>query len=209
VRPKNPCRKAKLCHWLVIQNECGFFRPLAFRLNHELAQFFRRTNGLPSRLFLGLGDFVQLRKVSIRVGGKFTRQLIFDPPDFFENSDEPTPEPTDKPNEPKTPREPREKQQPGGFAANCKFETASMGEAGVIYEAEQQGRTIIIRWNSDHPFYKRFVLENQQDKGMLAAADYLVYSLACAELLSLNDDNVELIQTFKATMSANLRTLLS
>jgi hypothetical protein len=84
-----------------------------------------------------------------------------------------------------------------------------MGEAGVIYEAEQQRRTIIIRWNSDHPFYKRFVLENQQDKGMLAAADYLVYSLACAELLSLNDDNVELIQTFKATMSANLRTLLS
>ena len=131
------------------------------------------------------------------------------PKEKREPSDEPTPEPTGKPNEPKTPREPREKQQPGGFAANCKFETASMGEAGVIYEADQQGRTIIIRWNSDHPFYKRFVLENQQDKGMLAAADYLVYSLACAELLSLNDDNVELIQTFKATMSANLRTLLS
>jgi Histidine kinase-, DNA gyrase B-, and HSP90-like ATPase len=131
------------------------------------------------------------------------------PKEKREPSDEPKPEPTDKPNEPKTPREPREKQQPGGFAANCKFETASMGEAGVIYEAEQQGRTIIIRWNSDHPFYKRFVLENQQDKGMLAAADYLVYSLACAELLSLNDENVELIQTFKATMSANLRTLLS
>ena len=106
-------------------------------------------------------------------------------------------------------REPRERQQPGGFAANCRFETASMGEAGVIYEANQQGRTIIIRWNSDHPFYKRFVLENQQDKAMLAASDYLVYSLACAELVSLNDDNVELIQNFKTTMSVNLRTLLS
>lgn len=126
-----------------------------------------------------------------------------------EPSTEPKSETPDKPGEPKTPREPREKQQPGGFAANCRFETASMRESGAIYEAEQQGRTIIIRWNSDHPFYKRFVLENQQDKGMLAAADYLVYSLACAELLSLNDDNVDLIQTFKSTMSANLRTLLS
>lgn len=106
-------------------------------------------------------------------------------------------------------REPREKQQPGGFAGICRFDTASMGEAGVIYEAEQQGRTIIIRWNSDHPFYKRFILDNQQDKGMLAAADYLIYSLACAELISVNEDNVELIQNFKTTISVNLRTLLS
>ena len=126
-----------------------------------------------------------------------------------EPSTEPKSETPDKPGEPKTPREPRDKQQPGGFAANCRFETASMTESGAIYEAEQQVRTIIIRWNSDHPFYKRFVLENHQDKSMLAAVDYLVYSLACAELLSVNDDNVDLIHTFKSTMSANLRTLLS
>jgi anti-sigma regulatory factor (Ser/Thr protein kinase) len=106
-------------------------------------------------------------------------------------------------------RSPRERQQLGGFAANCRFDTASMSESGPIYEAEQEGRTIIVRWNSDHPFYKRFVLDNQQDKGLLAAADYLVYSLACAELLATNDDNVDLIQNFKTTMSVNLRTLLS
>jgi hypothetical protein len=131
------------------------------------------------------------------------------PKEKREPSIEPKSESSEKSGEPKKQREPRDKQQPGGFAANCRFETASMTESGAIYEAEQQGRTIIIRWNSDHPFYKRFVLENHQDKSMLAAVDYLVYSLACAELLSLNDDNVELIQTFKSTMSANLRTLLS
>jgi hypothetical protein len=34
-------------------------------------------------------------------------------------------------------REPQEKRQPGGFAANCRFETAHMSESGAIYEAEQ------------------------------------------------------------------------
>jgi hypothetical protein len=85
-----------------------------------------------------------------------------------------------------------------------------MSEGGVIYEAEQQGRTIIVRWNSDHPFYKRFVLENVQDKKIVAASDFLVYSLACAELMWFtNEDTLELINNLKSVMSANMRTLLS
>src|SRR6266851_1858716 len=117
----------------------------------------------------------------------------------------------EKPEDPNYIREPREKKQPGGFAANCRFETASMGEGGVIYEAEQQGRTVIVRWNSDHPFYKRFVLENVQDKKIVAASDFLIYSLACAELMWFigNDETVELIHNLKTVMSANMRTLLS
>jgi hypothetical protein len=116
----------------------------------------------------------------------------------------------EKPEDPNYVREPREKQQHGGFAANCRFETASMGESGSIYEAEQQGRTVIVRWNSDHPFYKRFVLENVQDKKIVAASDFLIYSLACAELMWFtNDETVELIHNLKSVMSANMRTLLS
>ena len=115
-----------------------------------------------------------------------------------------------RPEEPDYAREPREKQQPGGFAANCRFETASMGEAGVIYDAQQQGRTVIVRWNSDHPFYRRFILENVQDKKIVAASDFLIYSLACAELMWFtNDETVELIHNLKSVMSANMRTLLS
>ena len=85
-----------------------------------------------------------------------------------------------------------------------------MGEGGVIYEAEQQGRTVIVRWNSDHPFYKRFVLENVQDKRIVAASDFLIYSLACAELMWFtNEETVGLIHNLKSVMSANMRTLLS
>ena len=85
-----------------------------------------------------------------------------------------------------------------------------MGEAGVIYEAEQQGRTIIIRWNSDHPFYKRFVLENVQEKRIVAASDFLIYSLACAELMWFtNEETLELFHNLTTVMSGNMRTLLS
>ncbi|HSY42289.1 MAG TPA: ATP-binding protein [Candidatus Acidoferrum sp.] len=110
---------------------------------------------------------------------------------------------------PKT-REPREKRQAGGVAANCRFETSSMGEAGPIYAAEQQGRTIIVRWNIDHPFYQRFVLENLQDKRIVSAADFLIYSLACAELIWFNNEETTvLLDNLKQVISANMRTLLS
>ena len=105
-------------------------------------------------------------------------------------------------------RKPGEQKETRGFATNCKFEAMAMGEAGVIYEPEQVGKTIVVRWNSDHPFYKRFVLDNIEDKGMLAAADYLVYSLACAELMYSKDDDNELVQNFKSAISTNLRVLL-
>ncbi len=83
-----------------------------------------------------------------------------------------------------------------------------MGEAGVIYDAEQQGRTVIVRWNSDHPFYRRFILENVQDKKIVAASDFLIYSLACAELMWFtNDETVELIHNLKSVMSTNMRNL--
>lgn len=105
-----------------------------------------------------------------------------------------------------------ERQQSGGFAADCEFKSAAMGTHGTIFEAEQVGRRVIVTYNSDHPFYTRFILENSKnDKRVVAGIDYLIYSLACAELQqNLEDDEVlNLVGNFKTTMSVNLRTLLS
>lgn len=105
-----------------------------------------------------------------------------------------------------------ERQQHGGFAADCEFKSASMGIHGTIYDAEQVGRKVIITYNSDHPFYSRFILENSRnDKRVVAGVDYLVYSLACAELQQNVDEEqvIELIGNFKTIMSVNLRTLLN
>jgi hypothetical protein len=98
----------------------------------------------------------------------------------------------------------------GSFSrANVRFESVTLGASGPIYEAEQVGRVTVIQWNIDHLFYQRFVLERKDDPTLRTSIDFLVYSLATAELTTLNDDNFETIQTIKSVMSSNLRSLLS
>lgn len=90
-----------------------------------------------------------------------------------------------------------------------RFETASMGREGTLYETYQEGKIIVIRWNSDHPFYDRVILANKDSKNIISALDYLVFALASSELKNINDDNAELMANLKAVMSTNLRALLS
>jgi hypothetical protein len=93
--------------------------------------------------------------------------------------------------------------------ANVRFESVTLGASGPIYEAEQVGRVIVIQWNIDHPFYQRFILERKDDQTLRTSVDFLVYSLATAELTTLNEDNFETLQNIKSVMSSNLRSLLS
>lgn len=90
-----------------------------------------------------------------------------------------------------------------------RFETATMGREGVLYDCEQEGKVIVIRWNSDHPFYDQVIFPNRDTRGIVSALDYLVFALASAELKVENDDNVVLLGTIKSIVSANLRALLS
>lgn len=91
----------------------------------------------------------------------------------------------------------------------CKFLPQALGPTGQIYEADTQGRTVIIRWNTEHPFYRRFIMDNIQDGRLVTAVDFLVYSMACAELRSRDEDNYQFVNNMKAVISGNLRTLLS
>jgi hypothetical protein len=91
---------------------------------------------------------------------------------------------------------------------NVKFQAAKLGKNGPIYEAEQVGRVTVIQWNIEHPFYERFVLERKDDQTLRTSIDFLVYSMATAELTTLNDENYEMIQNIKTVMSSNLRSLL-
>jgi hypothetical protein len=99
------------------------------------------------------------------------------------------------------------KTSPKGLGA--RFETAAMGREGTLYETYQEGKVIVIRWNTDHPFYDRVILANKDSKDITSALDYLVFALASAELKNINDDNVELMVNIKSVMSTNLRALLS
>jgi len=98
----------------------------------------------------------------------------------------------------------------------CRFETASMKAAGPIWDAEPEGRTLVITWNVDHPFYQRFVLDNKENLSIVNATDFLVYSLAAAELVYNADDDEEtnekrqaMMENIRAVVSNNMRQLLS
>jgi len=90
----------------------------------------------------------------------------------------------------------------------CKFEHRRMSASGPVFEAEQRGKTIYCYWNVDHPFYETFILGHQGDTHLLLAADYLVYSLAAAELRTFDEDQAGFLETWKTVFSSNLRTLL-
>lgn len=92
---------------------------------------------------------------------------------------------------------------------NVQFQAAKLGKTGPMYEAEQVGKLTIIQWNIEHPFYERFILERKDDRTLRTSVDFLVYSMATAELTTLNDDNYEMIQNIKTVMSSNMRSLLS
>ncbi|MCX6832117.1 MAG: hypothetical protein NT028_08295, partial [candidate division Zixibacteria bacterium] len=94
-------------------------------------------------------------------------------------------------------------------AHRCKFEYAKLGPNGQIYECEMIGRTIVIQWNVQHPFYQRFILDQRSDGRLVTAIDFLVYSMASAELTVSSDDNLDVLSALKSIISSNMRTLLS
>lgn len=92
---------------------------------------------------------------------------------------------------------------------NCVIREERLGPNGQIYECEMEGRKLVIRYNVEHPFYQRFVSDNLPEARVVSATDFLIYSMASAELKVLDDGNLEIVNNFKAVLSANLRTLLN
>ena len=92
---------------------------------------------------------------------------------------------------------------------NCEIREEKIGPNGQIYECDMEGRKLILRYNIEHPFYQRFVADNLSDSRAVTAADFLIYSMASAELKMTDDGQFEAVNNFKAVLSANLRTLLN
>jgi hypothetical protein len=93
--------------------------------------------------------------------------------------------------------------------ARHRFEEGHLEPGGPIYDCWMEGKKIVIRYNVDHPFYQRFLIENSSDASALLSVDFLIFSLASAELRAKNDENAQIIESFRFDMSTNLRALLS
>jgi hypothetical protein len=92
---------------------------------------------------------------------------------------------------------------------NVEFREERLGPTGQIYECHMEGRKTIVRYNVEHPFYQRFIVDNIGDDKLVTGVDFLIGSLAYAELRILNDDNAQLMDNLKSVLSANVRTLLT
>ena len=92
-----------------------------------------------------------------------------------------------------------------------KFITVSAGRSGNIFSAYLKGKTTVIEWNIDHPFYEKFVVSNKDNASLVSAIDYLIYSIASSQLKVLGEDNekAEIIDQLISIMSNNMRALLS
>lgn len=90
----------------------------------------------------------------------------------------------------------------------CRFEESRMDKVGPLFYPYMEGAKVIIRWNVEHPFYERVLVVKKEDKTFLTAIDFLIYSLASAELKSRSDENISLLESIRGNMSTNLRVLL-
>lgn len=90
----------------------------------------------------------------------------------------------------------------------CRFEEESLDRLGPLFYPFMAGSKVVIRWNVDHPFYEKILVSKKDDKTFITAVDFLIYSMASAELKSRSEDNVTLFENIRSDMSTNLRVLM-
>lgn len=78
-------------------------------------------------------------------------------------------------------RTPKETQLKTAAGLKVVFNEGNFGEA-PFYALDQQGKTLIITYNRDHPFWREFEDHGESPK-VVALVDYLVFALANTELL--------------------------
>jgi hypothetical protein len=90
----------------------------------------------------------------------------------------------------------------------CRFEESHMDRLGPLFYPFMSGSKVVIRWNVDHPFYEKILVSKKEDKTFVTAVDFIIYSMASAELKCKSDETVSLFEDIRTYMSTNLRVLL-
>jgi hypothetical protein len=106
-----------------------------------------------------------------------------------------------------TPRTPREVQK--ALADQARFEARQAGPYAPFYEGSLEGRKVVVTYNADHPAYQRLILDNREDRGQIAAVDFLVWSLVAAELRNVDEEHARFAEVMREDASFNLRQLLT
>lgn len=111
--------------------------------------------------------------------------------------------------ETKRTRLPQDPRTQRALADIASFEVKDLGPTAPFFEAHLEQRKVVVVYNGQHPFYQRFMLENRDNRSVITGIDYLVYSMATAELRALDDDSYRMIERIREDLSFNLRQLLT
>jgi len=87
--------------------------------------------------------------------------------------------------------------------------TAETLEHGALWEATLDNNAIAVTLNAGHPFYTKAYLPNKQNSPLVQALDYLLWSLANAELSNINDETRDAFEEFRVEVSRNLKKLVA
>lgn len=118
---------------------------------------------------------------------------------------------TDKPKKasPTSTRTPKQPRTQTALADKAEFRVVDGDVYAPFFDADIENQRIVITYNGRHPFYERFILENRDNRSVIAGIDYLVYSLAASELMASDESTYEFISKMREDTSFNLRQLLS
>jgi hypothetical protein len=111
--------------------------------------------------------------------------------------------------DPKRTRCPKEPRTQVALADLAEFRVLDLGSHAPFYEADLVGKKVLVTYNGQHPFYQKFMLQQRENRSVIAAMDYLVYSLATAELMAATEDTYKFIERLREDASFNLRQLLA
>lgn len=82
-------------------------------------------------------------------------------------------------------------------------------EDGVLWEPALAGGKAGVVLNAGHPYYTKAYLPNKDNSPLLQALDFLLWSLAQAELNNVDDGAKDAFQEFRVEVSRNLKKLVA
>lgn len=87
--------------------------------------------------------------------------------------------------------------------------TSETLDNGVLWEASLVNGGAGVTLNTGHPYYPKAYLPNKGNSVIIQALDFLLWSLAQAELNNVNDDNRDAFEEFRIEVSRNLKKLVA
>jgi len=94
---------------------------------------------------------------------------------------------------------------PGFTSRDARIQPVQDLEGGLLFEPVLKGSEQVILLNKSHPFYQKIYLGVYGNETAINGLDFLLYSLAHAELLTRTDRQKEQFKSMRREMSESLR----